>query len=135
MTQLVHDIVPNANLLLRAAFCDQAHFADGIGQLVAAGADVITDEIFYFAEPFFQGGIIAQATNQAIANSVAYCTSAGNSSDNSCEATYSIGVQSITSTNNNNVSVNGSMRDFDAGANTPQSLTFQAGGSFSLGFR
>ena len=137
MAQLVHDIVPNADLLFRTAFLGQADFANGIGQLVAAGADVITDDIFYFAEPFFQDGVIAQAADQAVADGVAYYTSAGNSSDNSYEATYSNSGQTITYTNNNNVSVTGTLHDFDAGAgvDTTQSLTFQAGGSFTLGFQ
>ena len=105
MAQLVHNILPNADLLFRTAFLGQADFANGIGQLVAAGADVITDVIFNFAEPFFQDGVIAQAADQAVANGAAYYTSAGNSSDNSYEATYSNSGQTITYTNNNNVSV------------------------------
>ena len=137
MAQLVHNIVPNADLLFRTAFLGQADFANGIGQLVAAGADVITDDIFNLAEPFFQDGVIAQAADQAVANGAAYYTSAGNSSDNSYEATYSNSGQTITYTNNNNVSVTETLHDFDAGfgVDTAQSLTFQAGGSFTLGFQ
>ena len=137
MAQLVHNILPNADLLFRTAFLGQADFANGIGQLVAAGADVITDVIFNFAEPFFQDGVIAQAADQAVANGAAYYTSAGNSSDNSYEATYSNSGQTITYTNNNNVSVTETLHDFDAGfgVDTAQSLTFQAGGSFTLGFQ
>lgn len=137
MAQLVHDIVPNADLLFRTAFLGQADFANGIGELVAAGADVITDDIFYFAEPFFQDGVIAQAADQAVANGVAYYTSAGNSSDNSYEATFSSSGQTITYTNQNGVEVTGALHDFDTGAgvDTAQSITFQGGGSFSLGFQ
>lgn len=61
MAQIVHYIVPNADLLFRTAFLGQADFANGIGQLVAAGAGVITDDSSYFAEPFFQDGVIAQS--------------------------------------------------------------------------
>jgi Ca2+-binding RTX toxin-like protein len=137
MAQLVHDIVPSADLLFRTAFLGQADFANGIGQLVAAGADVITDDIFYFAEPFFQDGVIAQAADQAVADGVAYYTSAGNSSDNSYEATFTNSGQTINYTNGNNVSVVGTFHDFDpgAGVDTVQSLTFDAGGSITLGFQ
>lgn len=137
MAQLVHDIVPAADLIFRTAFLGQADFANGITALVNAGADVITDDIFYFAEPFFQDGIIAQSADQAVASGVAYYTSAGNSSDNSYEATFSNSGQTITYVNGNNVTVTSQFHDFDPGVgiDTTQSLTFQAGGSFTLGLQ
>ena len=38
----------------------------GIIDLVNAGADIVVDDIRYFAEPFYQDGIIAQAVDQAV---------------------------------------------------------------------
>ncbi|MDA1054817.1 MAG: S8 family serine peptidase [Planctomycetota bacterium] len=49
------------------------------------------DDILYFAEPFFQDGIIAQAANEAFANGVAYFSAAGNNGANSYEGNYSAG--------------------------------------------
>jgi hypothetical protein len=40
---------------------------------------VIVDDIFYFAEPVFQDGIIAQAVEEVAASGVSYFSSAGNS--------------------------------------------------------
>jgi len=41
MLQLIHDVAPGADLIFRTAFIDAADFADGIDELVAAGADII----------------------------------------------------------------------------------------------
>lgn len=79
MLQLIHDVAPGANLAFHTAFNGQAGFAQGILDLAAAGAQVIVDDILYFAEPFFQDGIIAQAVDQVVAQGVAYFSSAGNS--------------------------------------------------------
>ena len=75
--------------------------------------------------------------DQAVADGVAYYTPAGNSSDNSYEATFANSGHTITYTSNNNFSVTGTLQDFDpgAGVDTTQSLTFQADASFTSGFQ
>ncbi len=88
MAQLVHDIAPGAGLLFHTAFGGQANFAEGIGELVAAGADVVVDDVFYLAEPFFQDGIVAQAVDQAVAAGAVYLSSAGNSGRDSYESAF-----------------------------------------------
>ncbi|MFQ5569380.1 MAG: S8 family serine peptidase, partial [Rhodothermales bacterium] len=89
MLQLVHDVVPGADLAFHTAFNGQADFADGIVELATvAGADVVVDDVFYFAEPFFQDGIIAQAVDQVSAMGVPYFSSAGNSARQSYESDY-----------------------------------------------
>ncbi|GJL65233.1 MAG: hypothetical protein NPIRA05_02040 [Nitrospirales bacterium] len=79
MLEIVHDLVPGAELLFATAFEGQASFATNIKALRAAGAEVIVDDIFYFAEPVFQDGIIAQAVNSVGSNGGLYFSSAGNS--------------------------------------------------------
>ena len=49
------------------------------------GCDIIVDDIFYFAEPYFQNGDIAQAVNTVAQDEVLYFSSAGNSSADSWE--------------------------------------------------
>jgi subtilisin family serine protease len=79
MMQLIHDVAPGADLAFHTAFKGQADFALGIIELaLIAGADVIVDDVIYFAEPMFQDGIIAQAVDIVKSMGVAYFSSAGN---------------------------------------------------------
>lgn len=79
MLQIVHDLAPDATLKFATGFGGLFQMADHIGELVAAGADVIVDDITYFAEPFFQDGPISVAVSEARASGVTYVSSAGNS--------------------------------------------------------
>ena len=79
MLEIVHDLAPGANLMFATAFSGQASFAANIEALRVAGADIIVDDVFYFAEPAFQDGIIAEAVNTVTANGALYFSSAGNS--------------------------------------------------------
>ena len=55
MLEIIHDVAPGAALAFHTAFNGQADFANGIIELAnVAGADVIVDDVSYFAEPFFQ---------------------------------------------------------------------------------
>ncbi|MCP4200483.1 MAG: S8 family serine peptidase [bacterium] len=78
LAEIVHDLAPGAEILFHTAFRDEADFADGITELVNCGADVIVDDVLYFAEPMFQDGIVAQSLQQAVDGGVAYFSAAGN---------------------------------------------------------
>jgi Subtilase family len=78
MTQIVHDLAPLANLKFASAFNGELAFADSIGELVTAGADVLADDVFYYEEPFFQDGPVAVAVNEAVAAESTYFSAAGN---------------------------------------------------------
>jgi len=88
MAQLIHDIVPGADLIFHTAFNGVADFAQGILELRDAGADIIVDDVGYFAEPFFQDGVVAQAVDQVVADGAVYFSAAGNAADNSYESAY-----------------------------------------------
>ncbi|MEM9233840.1 MAG: S8 family serine peptidase [Pseudomonadota bacterium] len=82
MLQIIHDVAPGAALAFHTAGGGQAVFAQGILALRnTANADVIVDDIIYFAEPIFQDGIIAQAVDQVVADGAVYLSSAGNNGD------------------------------------------------------
>jgi hypothetical protein len=88
MMQLIYDIAPGAKLLFYAVLDGQSEFASGIDVLVAAGCDVIVDDILNFYEPMFQDGIIAQAVDREVNNGVAFFSAAGNYASSSYSAPY-----------------------------------------------
>ncbi len=88
MAEIIHDVAPGAEIAFRTAVRGQADFAQGILDLEKAGCDVITDDIIYFAEPFFQDGIIAQAVDRVKKKGVAYFSAALNYGVRSYESDY-----------------------------------------------
>src|SRR5215472_8536612 len=78
MLQIVHAVAPSAGLAFYTADNSEADFANGIQALANAGARVVTDDVGYFDEPFFQDGILAQAIDTVASQGVAYFSAAGN---------------------------------------------------------
>jgi uncharacterized repeat protein (TIGR01451 family) len=93
MLEIVRDVAPNASLAFHTAFEGQAGFAQGIVRLADAGADVIVDDIGYFAAPMFQDGIVAQAANSVFARGIPYFSSSGNSGRSSYESSFRSGTR------------------------------------------
>ncbi|WP_246202151.1 putative Ig domain-containing protein [Spirosoma agri] len=92
MAEIVHDLAPGSAIAFNTAFTGQAGFAQGIINLAAAGCQIIVDDVFYYLEPFFQDGPIAQAITQvANNNSVTYFSLAGNHARSSYQAPYKSG--------------------------------------------
>jgi hypothetical protein len=80
MLQIVHDLAPGANLAFATAFQGFYEFADNIRRLRnEAGADIIVDDVGYFAEPFFQDGPISVAVRDVTSQGAIYFSAAGNS--------------------------------------------------------
>ncbi|NJL29887.1 MAG: hypothetical protein HC897_19325, partial [Thermoanaerobaculia bacterium] len=79
LLEIIHDLAPGAELIFATGNGGQAQMAQNILALAAAGCDVIADDVFYFGEPPFQDGVIAQAVDQVSAAGVFYFSSAGNS--------------------------------------------------------
>ena len=79
MAEIVHDVAPEAAIAFNTAFRGQPGFANGILNLAKAGCNIIVDDVIYFAEPFFQDGIVAQAVNRVVStNKVAFFSATGN---------------------------------------------------------
>jgi hypothetical protein len=78
MLEIVHDLAPAASLLFATAFNGQAGFAANIMALHAAGADVIVDDVAYFAEGVFQDDDVAAAVDAVVAGGALYFSAAGN---------------------------------------------------------
>ncbi|MFN7950734.1 MAG: S8 family serine peptidase [bacterium] len=89
MMELIADVAPGAAQAFNTANGGQAAFAAGILALAnTAGADVINDDVIYFAEPMFQDGIIAQAVDEVVAAGVPYFSSAGNQARQAYDAPF-----------------------------------------------
>jgi hypothetical protein len=78
MLEIVHDLAPDAELWFATAFNGPANFAQNILDLRSNGCNIIVDDAFYYDEPPFQDGIIAQAVNSVTADGALYFSSAGN---------------------------------------------------------
>jgi hypothetical protein len=89
MAQLIHDVAPGAAIKFHTAFNSEFDFAEGIIELADAGANVIVDDVRYFAEPFFSDGMIAQAVDIVAGRGVPYYSSAGNQARDSYENDFS----------------------------------------------
>lgn len=79
MLEIVHDLAPGAHLYFATALGGQARFAANIEALCEAGADVVVDDVFYFAEGAFQDDIVARGINSVTASGCFYFTPAANS--------------------------------------------------------
>ncbi len=94
MMQVVHDMVPKARLGFATANTGEAGFSNNIRALAAISgatgivsgfkADIVVDDVIYFAEPFFSDGIIAQGVNTVTNAGVHYFSSAGNRESARC---------------------------------------------------
>ncbi len=87
MMQIVYDVAPQSSLCFATAFAGEAAFAVNIRALrtnPACAADVIVDDVFYYDEPFFSDGQVAQAVTDVVTSNVlagkkvTYLSSAGN---------------------------------------------------------
>jgi hypothetical protein len=130
MIQLIHDVAPGADQLFHTAFNGYADFAQGIVDLADAGADVIVDDIIYFAEPMFQDGIIAQAVDEVVVRGVPCFSSAGNSASQSYESVW----RPVATTLPDLGPEERVLHDFDPGpgVDVAQRLTIPAGGSVTI---
>src|SRR3972149_2843541 len=94
IAEIVHDLAPGAEILFHSAFNNPqsspgGSIAAAINNLVAAGANVIIDDVFSVGAPAYQDGVAAPAVNNAFASGVAYFSSAGNNFNNAYEGIYS----------------------------------------------
>jgi len=132
MAEIVHDVAPGAELAFHTAFLGEADFAQGIQDLAGKGCKVIADDVFYYDEPFFQDGIIAQSVDLAKKNGVAYFSSAGNNYNSSYESDYRATKEEVLGAGG------GTAHNFSAPGTAPryyQPIYIPAGGSFVASFQ
>ena len=88
MLQLIHDMVPKARLAFATANLGDVSFANNIRALAGVqglpnsrldfAAQIIVDDVQYFAEGMFSDTVVAQAVDDVTALGVSYFSSAGN---------------------------------------------------------
>jgi hypothetical protein len=78
MLQIVHDLAPGAALAFADSGASQTEMADNIRALKNAGATVISDDITFFEEPYFQKGPIDTAVDDVNAAGVPFFSDAAN---------------------------------------------------------
>ncbi len=80
MAQIVHDLAPGAEIAFaRGGNLPTAlNMADNVRALADAGADVITDDVTFLEEPFFQEGPINVAVKEVVAAGIPYFAHASN---------------------------------------------------------
>ena len=80
MLEIIHDLAPGAELYFSQGISSSTAFINSVNNLVAAGCNVVVDDIGYFGEPWFEEGPIATAVKNVIQNDgIVYASSAGNS--------------------------------------------------------
>ena len=134
MLEIVHDVAPGASLAFATANGGQANFANNIRKLRdVAGAKVIVDDVFYFAEPMFQDGVIAQAVNDVVGTGVSYFSAAGNEGRLGFESTFVPGTVYAPADprlGGTSVFLGGTAHDF--GGTPLQSFSIPAGTSLTM---
>ncbi|PSO47754.1 MAG: hypothetical protein BRC33_11710 [Cyanobacteria bacterium SW_9_44_58] len=133
MIELMHDVAPGTNFIFHTAFNGRADFAEGINELVEAGADILVDDVFYPAQPFFQDGIVAQAAQDAVSAGVPFFSAAGNSGSQSYESEFRVGNDLPQIDNSSNYifhdfdpsSEVDTLQEFTLGPNQKINLSFQ----------
>jgi len=89
MAELVHDLAPGSPITFGSVDFGEAAFAQTIQNLAnpaIGNCKALVDDVFYYAEPIYQDGVIAQAVDSVVTNRGAtYFSSAGNQSDQACE--------------------------------------------------
>ena len=79
LLEIVHDMVPDADLYFHDCGNNWLAFNAAINALVYEGCDVICDDICWLTQPFFEDGIIASHLTSVLdSNDIIYVSSAGN---------------------------------------------------------
>jgi len=80
LLEIIHDMVPGAGLYFHDCGLNTIQFNYAVDQLLAAGCNVICDDVGWLTEPFFEDGVVAQHYSDIINSreDVIFTSSAGN---------------------------------------------------------
>lgn len=92
MLEIVHDMAPGAALAFHANGGGTAGHVTAVQNLVAAGVNVIAEDLAFDAEPAFQRGVVATARENAAAAGVSVHSSSGNRGANHAARVLAVGT-------------------------------------------
>ena len=123
MMEEIYDLAPGANLRFASAGGTEATYASAVAALVAAGCNVIVDDINGIrTDPFFQDGVGAAAINNAVMLGISFFTTAGNRGVSGYESVFR-GINATVA------GMTGRFHNFDGGggSDTTQTITLHKG--------
>jgi subtilisin family serine protease len=92
MLEIVHDLALMLNWPSRGL--EMAQSVDFLANTAfgGTGADIVVDDLGFYAKPYFEDGPIAQAVETALSNGTIYISAAGNDANSHYEADYVTGA-------------------------------------------
>lgn len=88
--EILHDLAPGANMVFHTAGNNTVEFNSALDDLVAAGCNIIMDDIGWITQPFFEHGFVASHFETVLAaNNILYFSSAGNAGQSHYQSDYS----------------------------------------------
>ncbi len=89
MLEIVHDMIPDADLYFHDHGDNTVAFNSAIDSLVNVGCNVICDDIGWILEPFFEDGTVASHVSSVLsAQNIVYVSSAGNAGNKHYQGDY-----------------------------------------------
>lgn len=89
MLEIIYDLAPGAQLYFHDCGSNVLAFNKAIDDLVAAGCDIICDDIGWVDEPFFEDGVVAQHVKEiSDQGKVLFVSAAGNDAASHYQGTY-----------------------------------------------
>ncbi len=92
MLEIIHDMAPGAALAFHGTGGGTAGHVTAITNLVAAGVNVIAEDLAYDGEPAFQKGVVATARENAAFGGVTVHSSSGNRGQNHAARVRAVGT-------------------------------------------
>ena len=90
--EILHDMAPGAALAFHGTGGGTAGHVTAVANLVAAGVNVIAEDLAYDAEPAFQQGVVANARENAAIGGVSVHSSSGNRGQNHAARVPAVGT-------------------------------------------
>ena len=89
MLEIVHDMIPSADLYFHDHGANVVAFNTAIDNLVTAGCKVVCDDIGWLTQPFYEDGTVASHVSSVLAaNDIIYVSSAGNAGSGHYQGDY-----------------------------------------------